>query len=42
MKRYLRIPFTVIMLILLFALPGRAEHFRGGPGWWPVVGLGLG
>ena len=45
MKKYLRISLTTVMMICMFAIPGRADHYRyyggGGPGWWPILGLGL-
>lgn len=46
MKRYVCISLTVIAVLLVSAMPGQAERFRGGgrggPGWGPVLGLGLG
>lgn len=46
MKKYMGMLVSVIALLFMCAGSGQAEHFhgggRGGPGWWPVVGLGLG
>jgi len=52
MKRYSHIALVVIAVLLMSAMPGHADRFRGGgghggghgwgPGWGPVIGLGLG
>ena len=45
MKKYFCISLTAIIVILGCAMSGQAERFHGGgggPGWWPVMGLGLG
>lgn len=49
MKKYFRVSLAIVAILLMSAMPGQAEHFRGGgghhgggPGWGPLLGLGIG
>ena len=48
MRKYLRISLLTAIIACMCAVSGQADgrhgghHGGGSPGWWPVVGLGLG